>query len=313
MSRGIVLPIHAYPLFENALRAANGWTLAEHTRRIGAIWSRFSQVAATNPHAWIRRPRTAEEIAQPSPDNRMVAFPYPKLCTANMQVDQGAGYIVCSVDAARSAGAPEDRWVFPLAGADANDHWFISHRPELHRSPAIRLAGRAALELAGLGLDDVGPVDLYSCFPVAVQMAARELGLPVGRPGPAADPDRRPDLRRRTRQQLHVAWHRPGGRCAAPTGRRGDGDRPRVVCHEALGGALRRAGLRPAASPGATCRPRWTRCRSAASTPRRRARCGSRPTPWSSTARATPSGDRGLPDRRRRPGLGHRRRRRHSR
>ncbi|MGP0031872.1 MAG: hypothetical protein ACLPVF_15370 [Acidimicrobiales bacterium] len=184
MSRGIVLPIHAYPLFENALRAANGWTLAEHTRRIGAIWSRFSQVAATNPHAWIRRPRTAEEIAQPSPDNRMVAFPYPKLCTANMQVDQGAGYIVCSVDAARSAGAPEDRWVFPLAGADANDHWFISHRPELHRSPAIRLAGRAALELAGLALDDVGPVDLYSCFPVAVQMAARELGLPVD------DPDR---------------------------------------------------------------------------------------------------------------------------
>ena len=112
----------------------------------------------------------------------MVSFPYPKLCTANMQVDQGAGYIVCSVEAARAAGVPEERWVFPLSGADANDHWFISHRPELHRSPAIRLAGAAALELAGLGDRRRRVVDLYSCFPVVVQMAAAELGLPVDDP-----------------------------------------------------------------------------------------------------------------------------------
>jgi acetyl-CoA C-acetyltransferase len=183
MSRGVILPIHAYPLFENALRAANGWTLAEHQARIGSLWSRFSQVAAANPHAWIHRARTPEEVSTPSPQNRMVSFPYPKLCTANMQVDQGAGYIVCSVEAARAAGIPAERWVFPLAGADANDHWFISNRLELHRSPAIRLAGQAALELAGVGVDDLGPVDLYSCFPCVVQIGARELGLPVDDPG----------------------------------------------------------------------------------------------------------------------------------
>ncbi len=182
MKRGVILPVHAYPLFENALRAANGWTLDEHAGRIGALWSRFSEVAARNPSAWIRTARTGAEIITPSADNRMVSFPYPKLCTANMQVDQGAGYIVCSVEAARAAGVPEDRWVFPLAGADANDHWFISQRPELHRSPAIRLAGAAALALAGLGIDDVAAVDLYSCFPAVVQMAAAELGLAVDDP-----------------------------------------------------------------------------------------------------------------------------------
>jgi acetyl-CoA C-acetyltransferase len=183
MQRGVVLPIHAYPLFENALRAANGWTLPEHRARIGALWSRFSEVGAGNPHAWIRAARTPEEIMTPGPANRMVSFPYPKLCTANMQVDQGAGFIVCSVAAARAAGVPEERWVFPLAGADANDHWFISERPELHRSPAIRLAGGAALEQAGLGIDDIAFVDLYSCFPVVVQMAAAELGLAPDDPG----------------------------------------------------------------------------------------------------------------------------------
>ncbi len=179
MQRGVLLPVHAYPLFENAWRAANGWTLEEHAARIGALWSRFSEVAAANPHAWIRTPRPAADIVTPGPDNRMVSFPYPKLCTANMQVDQGAGYIVCSVEAARAAGVPKERWVFPLAGADANDHWYISHRAELHRSPAIRLAGHAALALAGLGIDDIAAVDLYSCFPVVVQMAAAELGLAV--------------------------------------------------------------------------------------------------------------------------------------
>jgi acetyl-CoA C-acetyltransferase len=182
MNRGVVLPVHAYPLFENALRAANGWTFEEHAARIGALWSRFSEVAAGNPDAWIRKARTPAEIVTPSADNRMVSFPYPKLCTANMQVDQGAGYIVCSVEAARSAGVPEERWVFPLAGSDANDHWFISQRAELHRSPAIRLAAAAALGSASLGIDDVATVDLYSCFPAVVQMAASELGLAVDDP-----------------------------------------------------------------------------------------------------------------------------------
>ena len=184
MQRGVVLPVNAYPLFENALRAAHGWTLPEHRARIGGLWSRFSEVAAANPHAWIRQARTPDEIVTPGPANRMVSFPYPKLCTANMQVDQGAAYIVCSAVAARAAGVPEERWVFPLSGADGNDHWFISERPELHRSPAIRLAGAAALEGAGLGIDDIALVDLYSCFPVVVQMAAAELGLAID------DPDR---------------------------------------------------------------------------------------------------------------------------
>jgi acetyl-CoA C-acetyltransferase len=181
-ARGIRLPIHAYPLMENAIRSASGWTLPEHRDRIGALWSAFSGVAETNPYAWLPRAMTPAELTEPGPANRMVAFPYPKFCVANIQVDQGAAYICCSVEAARAAGVPEDRWVFPLAGADAHDHWYLSDRPELHRSPALRLVGRRALRLAGVGSDDLAAVDLYSCFPCVVQMAAEELGLPVGDP-----------------------------------------------------------------------------------------------------------------------------------
>jgi acetyl-CoA C-acetyltransferase len=45
----------------------------------------------------------------------------------------------------------------------------------------MRLVGDTAQQLAGVGLDDCGLIDLYSCFPVAVQVARRELGLDPGR------------------------------------------------------------------------------------------------------------------------------------
>jgi acetyl-CoA C-acetyltransferase len=46
----------------------------------------------------------------------------------------------------------------------------------------MRLGGRGALALAGIGVDDLAHVDLYSCFPSAVQIAATEIGLGLDRP-----------------------------------------------------------------------------------------------------------------------------------
>jgi acetyl-CoA C-acetyltransferase len=176
-ARGLTLPVNVYPLFENALRIEAGWTRTEHRQRIGALWSRFSQVAAANPFAWSPTALEPHEIVEPRPDNRMIAFPYPKLCTANIQVDQGAAVLMTSVELAEDAGIPSERWVFPWAAAEAHDHWFVSERARLSRSPAIAHAGRRALELAGIGIDEIALADLYSCFPCAVQLAARELGL----------------------------------------------------------------------------------------------------------------------------------------
>jgi acetyl-CoA C-acetyltransferase len=177
--RGLDLPVHVYPLFENAIRAEAGRTLERHRDRIGWLWSRFSEVAAANPDAWLRRPMGPEEVAEVSEGNRMIAYPYTKLLTANPQVDQGAALILCSAEAAEAAGVPRERWVFPLAGADANDHWFLSHRRDFHSSPAIRQAGASVLTVAGRSIDEVAHIDLYSCFPSAVEIAADELGLDI--------------------------------------------------------------------------------------------------------------------------------------
>lgn len=180
-ARGIVLPVQIYPMFDVALRAAAGLGVAEHRERLGRLWSRFSDVAAKNPHAWIQRHFTPDEVATPSPQNRLVGFPYTKVMNSNNNVEQGAAVVLCSVERARALGIPRDRWVFPLAGTDAHDHWQVSHRADLRSSPAIRLAGGRCLALAGVGIGDVDHFDLYSCFPSAVQIAAAELGTNLDR------------------------------------------------------------------------------------------------------------------------------------
>ncbi len=175
-------PAYVYPMFEQALRISAGESPDVHRRRIGELWAQFSAVAADNPHAWNREPSSAEAIWRPGPSNRMISWPYPKLMNSNNMVDQAAVLILTSVEKARYLQIPSDRWVFPYAGTDAHDTYEISERAEFDGSPAIRIAGRRALELAGTDVGDVELVDVYSCFPSAVQVAARELGLPLGDP-----------------------------------------------------------------------------------------------------------------------------------
>ena len=170
-------PIQIYAMFENALGHALGQTHEEHMRDVAELWASFSAVAVDNPNAWLRNAHSADDIRTISATNRPVSLPYPKLMNSNNSVDQGAALIMCSTAAARELGIAEDRWVYPWAGTDAHDTYYVSNRDNLYSSPAIRHAGRRVFELAGVSPDELDDVDLYSCFPVAVQVAARELGL----------------------------------------------------------------------------------------------------------------------------------------
>jgi len=181
LERGVIMPVQIYPIFETAIRAAAGSSPAEHLEQISELWSRFSAVAAGNRYAWSRQARTAEELRTPSVGNRMVGLPYTKYMNSNNDVDMAAAIIICSAAKAESLGVPRDRWVFVHAGTDCHEHQFVSNRWSFAETPAIELGGRRALELAGRSIDDVGLVDLYSCFPSAVQLGARSLGLSLDR------------------------------------------------------------------------------------------------------------------------------------
>jgi len=179
--RGIFLPVQIYPMFETALRAASGRTPDEHIQHLGKLWSDLSKVASNNPNAWIQQPRTADEITTTSESNRMIGLPYTKLMNSNNDVDMAAAIIMCSVEAARRLGVSEDLWVFPHSGTDCHEHPYVSHRDTFAQTPAIELGGRRVLQLAGLDINDVSVVDLYSCFPSAVQLGAQSLGISLDR------------------------------------------------------------------------------------------------------------------------------------
>lgn len=176
-SRGMEMPIHFYPLFDSAIRHARGESIDEHRDRVARLWATFNERAVANEYGWSRTPMTADEIRTASASNRMVGFPYTKAMNSNWDLDQAAAVMLCSVEAAEAAGVPRDRWVFPWAGADAHDTYNVTNRRDLHSSPAITECGRGLYSLLGKGPDDLDHVDLYSCFPSAVQVGAESLGL----------------------------------------------------------------------------------------------------------------------------------------
>jgi acetyl-CoA C-acetyltransferase len=181
------MPTQVYPMFESALRAAAGRGLDDHRRLVAELWSSFAAVAsaAARPAAWSAKAWSAEEIGTPGPDNRWVVYPYTKLLCANIYTDQAGALLLCSPEAARAAGVPDDRLVYLHAGADGADTQLYTARRSLAESPGLRAVTADVLAGAGAGVDDIARFDLYSCFPSAVEMAMRELGLagPAGGDG----------------------------------------------------------------------------------------------------------------------------------
>ena len=181
LAHKIMLPIEIYPMFETALRYRDKRTVADHQKHISELWARFSDVAATNPHAWIQQKYTAEAIRTPTQDNRMIGFPYTKLMNSNNDVDMAAALVMCSVERAEALGIARDKWIFLHAGTDCHEHNFVSHRYSFTDTPAIRIGGQRVLALAEKSIDEIENLDLYSCFPSAVQLGAESLGVSLDR------------------------------------------------------------------------------------------------------------------------------------
>ena len=175
---GMRMAIAMYPLIENAIRGDRNRSVSEHLQDMGRLFARFAAVAAENPLATRRENYSAERLATIDAENRWVGFPYPRLMNANAYIDQAAAIAITSVGTGRKLGIPEDKWVFLHGCADGNDHWYVSEREKLGRSPAMRRGVRKALEMAQKSLDDIAIFDIYSCFPSAVEIACEEIGLP---------------------------------------------------------------------------------------------------------------------------------------
>lgn len=169
-----------FAVFDHARRAALGATPAEYGAAIGRMLAPLSEVAAVNPLAWFPVARSADEIATPTPANRMVATPYPKYSVAVMDVDMAAAIVLATHERADALGVPPERRVYLRGSAYATDPVVVAAHPDLAGSPAMRWAAERALGAAGADIDDIAHLDLYSCFASSLHFATDALGIDPG-------------------------------------------------------------------------------------------------------------------------------------
>ncbi|MHB8439363.1 MAG: acetyl-CoA acetyltransferase [Acidimicrobiales bacterium] len=171
-----------YALIESALQHAAGRSRQEHVRAVGKLMARFNDVAADNVYSWFPERRSAEEIVTVTAENRMIFLPYPKYVNAVMDVDMGAAVVLTDAQTARDLGC--DDVVYLTGWADAHDIWYLSERPEVHRSPALEACGASAAAMADTSVDEIGAFDLYSCFPSSIEVARQSFAIAPDDPRP---------------------------------------------------------------------------------------------------------------------------------
>ena len=178
IAAGLTMPVGLYALMESARRAAAGLSVDAHRDGLAARYARFAEISAANPDGWTRTPLDAATIRDDGPRNPMQAFPYTRAHCSTWNVDQAAALLFCSVARAETLGINRDRWVFPVASAEANHMVALSARADLTRSPGADATARAVLDACHIAAADIDLIELYSCFPVAVDTFADALDLP---------------------------------------------------------------------------------------------------------------------------------------
>jgi acetyl-CoA C-acetyltransferase len=174
---GVFRPITVYPLYESATSAHWGQSPRQALAESGALWSTYSRVASENPNSWLKKHFSAGEITTPTADNRLIAWPYTKLMVANPTVNMGAAVLMTSLAKARAAGISEDRLIYPIGGASAEEPRDYLLRDQFTESHPQNAVLQAAMDLAGGDGRQFDAIELYSCFPCVPKMARRTLGL----------------------------------------------------------------------------------------------------------------------------------------
>lgn len=174
---GVAKPVTVYPIYEAASSAHWGQTPREALAESGHLWSVYSSVASQNPNAWLKRAVPAEEIVTPTPDNRLIAWPYTKLMVANPSVNQSAAILLTSLAKAREAGIPDNKLIYVWGGASAEEPRDYLERDQFHQSHAQNAVLGAVMDMVEGDGTAFDAIELYSCFPTVPKMARRTLKL----------------------------------------------------------------------------------------------------------------------------------------
>lgn len=174
---GIISMPMAYGLLENARRKRLNMDRASYAKDMAELWSAFSSVASSREHAQFAKDWSADELLQDGGGNYQLNDPYRRWMVAQDAVALGGAVIMTTAGHAEELDVAEDKMIYLHSGADSSVP-IISEQIDLSRSQAVEWAVGKALDLADQQASDIGPIDVYSCFPVAVSLVMEALNQP---------------------------------------------------------------------------------------------------------------------------------------
>ena len=166
-----------YATMETAIRKNDGEGIEEHQNNIALMYEEFSKIASENKDGWLNHPYAKEEILETSKKNKMLAYPYNKLHCTSWNVNQSAAMIICSEELANELKIDNKKRVYPISSSENNHMIAIQQRPKLYESLGMTYAANSInkmIERLDIKLD---AYDLYSCFPAAIKMFTKSIGL----------------------------------------------------------------------------------------------------------------------------------------
>ena len=166
-----------YSIFESAFRYKRGKGFNEHHKYLSDVYEKFSKIAVNNKDGWSEQEVSSEVILNSSNKNPQIAFPYNKYHCTSWNVNQGAAIVICSEELANTLDVDQKKRIYPIAAAENNHMMPSILRPQLSKQAGMQMAANFIIDICKDKDINISYFDLYSCFPVAVQMFADTLGI----------------------------------------------------------------------------------------------------------------------------------------
>ncbi|MBT3624301.1 MAG: thiolase family protein [Gammaproteobacteria bacterium] len=149
----------------------------EHSRNYGTTFEQFAKVSVKNHHHSTLNPKAMYQIETPLEtvmNAEMISYPNTKLmCSVN--VDGAAAAVLVSEKKARELGMA--RAVRVKASVLTSDPYSDRDLVMPDVNAVTRRAAAQAYEMAGIGPEDIGLVELHDCFATAEILHYENLGL----------------------------------------------------------------------------------------------------------------------------------------
>ena len=172
-----LMAVGYYAVMESAMRKSKNLNLKEHEDYLGSMYADFSEIASKNQYAASDKSISKDQIMLANSDNKPMAYPYNKYHCTSWNVSQASAILICEEGLADQLNISKQKRIYPMASSETNHMIALIQRPSLISSAGLKLASEKINAVVDKHSINLNLIDLYSCFPVAVQQFENVLNL----------------------------------------------------------------------------------------------------------------------------------------